>query len=154
MGTYAATISWERGDQAFTDESYSRGHLWTFDGGLAVPASASPQIVPPPGSVAENVDPEEAFVAAVSSCHMLTFLHIAAKRGFVVDTYTDHAEGYMEKDDRGRYGIRRVLLRPQATYGGERAPDAAELERMHRWSHEQCFIANSVTSEIVTEIVS
>lgn len=154
MERYTATVRWERGDQPFTDNRYSRAHVWEFDGGLTVPASASPQVVPLPASVAENVDPEEAFVAAVSSCHMLTFLGIAAKRGWVVDDYRDEAAGYMDRNAAGRLAVVRVVLRPAASYAGDRFPDAAELDRMHRWAHEQCFIANSVTSDIVTEIVS
>jgi len=154
MGTYTATLRWERGDHTFTDDQYSRGHTWNFDGGVTVPASASPHIVPLPHSVAEAVDPEEAFVAAVSSCHLLTFLAIAAKRGFRVDSYADEAVGYMEKDQAGRLAVTRIVLRPAATYGGDRQPTRKEVEYMHHRAHEICFIANSVKSEIVTEIVS
>ncbi|MDH4107589.1 MAG: OsmC family protein [Gammaproteobacteria bacterium] len=154
MGTYTATLRWERGEHSFTDDRYSRGHRWTFDGGVTVPASASPQIVPLPDSVAEAVDPEEAFVAAVSSCHLLTFLAIAAKRGFRVDTYVDEAVGYMEKNEAGKLAITRVVLRPAATYSGDKLPTQKDLEYMHHRAHEICFIANSVRSEIVTEIVS
>ena len=154
MGTYAATIRWERGDAPFLDNRYSRAHVWEFDGGQSVPASASPHIVPLPMSVAEHVDPEEAFVAALSSCHMLFFLSIARERGFVVDAYVDHAIGYMRKDDRGNVAITRVVLRPDARYSGEQLPDRAELDAMHHEAHAQCFIANSVRSEVVTEIVN
>ena len=154
MSEYAATIRWQRGTQSFTDDKYSRGHQWEFDGGTTVPASASPEIVPVPMSVAENVDPEEAFVASLSSCHMLFFLHIAANAGIVIDNYTDAATGRMEKNAEGKTVMTKVVLRPQATYSGERIPDRDEIERMHHLAHEQCFIANSVKTEITTEIVS
>ena len=153
MSSYQATVSWERGDQDFLDNAYSRGHEWRFDGGLTVPASASPDIVPLPMSVAENVDPEEAFVASLSSCHMLFFLHLARQRSIVIDRYTDDAVGYMEKNSDGKMAMTRVVLRPQCEYAGE-APDPVLVEKLHHKAHELCFIANSVTSEIVTEIVS
>ncbi len=154
MHSYAATINWERGDQSFTDNEYSRGHTWTFDGGLVVPASSSPTIVPLPHSVAENVDPEEAFVASLSSCHMLFFLAIAASRGVIVDRYNDAAVGQMGKDDRGLTAITRVVLRPEASYSGEKVPGRNQIERIHNRAHEMCFVANSVRSEIVVEVVS
>lgn len=154
MSEYLATIRWQRGDQNFADEKYSRGHDWIFDGGTTVPASASPQIVPLPMSVAENVDPEEAFVASLSSCHMLFFLDIAAKSGFVVDEYTDAASGCLEKNAEGKVVITKVILRPNATYSGVRVPDRDRVREMHHQAHELCFIANSVITEVVTEIVS
>lgn len=154
MSEYVATIRWQRGTDRFTDDKYSRGHEWVFDGGLTVPASASPDIVPLPMSVAKNVDPEEAFVASLSSCHMLFFLHIAANSGYVVDDYTDEASGCMEKNDEGQTVITKVVLRPNATYSGEQIPDRNKIERMHHLAHEQCFIANSVKTEVTTEIVS
>jgi organic hydroperoxide reductase OsmC/OhrA len=151
MHTYEATISWHRGEQKFTDNRYSRAHSWSFDGGVQVPASSSPLVVPEPMSVAANVDPEEAFVAAISSCHMLTFLWIAARRGFVIDSYHDRALGVMEKNDEGRLAMTRVTLRPQIAFGGERVPGAVEIDDMHHEAHKECFIANSVKSEIVVE---
>ena len=154
MHSYAAIVLWERGEQAFTDDAYSRGHIWEFDGGLVVPASASPAIVPLPQSIAENVDPEEAFVAALSSCHMLFFLALAAKRGIVVDRYMDAATGQMGKDDRGRTAMTSIVLRPEATYSGENIPDRKTIEEIHDSAHHSCFIANSVRSDIVTEVVS
>ena len=154
MSEYSATIRWQRGDEAFTDDKYSRGHEWSFDGGLTVPASASPDIVPLPMSVAENVDPEEAFVAALSSCHMLFFLAIAAAAGFVVDEYIDAATGRLEKNSEGRTAMTQVVLRPCATYSGERVPAKDKIEKMHHRAHSLCFIANSVTTDVVTEIVS
>lgn len=154
MSEYVATIRWQRGDQEFTDDNYSRGHEWQFDGGLTIPASASPDIVPLPMSVAENVDPEEAFVASLSSCHMLFFLSIAAASGFVVDDYTDAAIGHMEKDAEGKTAITKVVLRPCVNYSGERILERAKIENMHDRAHKLCFIANSVKTEVVTEIVS
>jgi organic hydroperoxide reductase OsmC/OhrA len=154
MHRYSATINWDRREQDFTGNEYSRGHTWTFDGGLVVPASASPNIVPLPHSVAENVDPEEAFVAALSSCHMLFFLAIAAARGIIVDDYTDAAVGYMGADDRGRTAMTKIVLRPEARYSGDKLPSEKQIERIHDKAHEMCFVANSVRSEIVVEVVS
>ena len=154
MSEYVATIRWQRGTQSFTDDKYSRGHEWQFDGGITVPASASPDIVPLPMSVAENVDPEEAFVASLSSCHMLFFLAIAAHSGFIVDEYIDAATGRMEENTEGKTAMTKVVLRPNATYSGDRIPDRGKIERMHHLAHEQCYIANSVKTEVTTEIVS
>lgn len=154
MSRYVATVSWNRDDQSFTDNSYSRGHTWTFDGGLVVPASSSPDVVPLPFSVAENIDPEEAFVASISSCHMLFFLSLAAARGIVVDRYTDEAVGLMEKRTDGKTAVTKVTLRPNSHYSGDQLPNRELVERLHRGAHESCFIANSVTSEIVTDVVS
>jgi organic hydroperoxide reductase OsmC/OhrA len=151
MHQYQATIQWQRGDQVFTDNRYSRAHDWQFDGGLTVPASSSPLSVPLPMSVAANVDPEEALVAAASSCHMLFFLWLAAKKGFTVDQYTDHALGLMEKDNRGRVSITRITLRPKIVFSGVRQPTADELAHLHHESHEECYIANSLRAEILIE---
>lgn len=153
MSTYRTRIHWRRGDQAFIDDRYSREHTWEFDCGLCVPATASPEIVPAPYSVAGNVDPEQAFVASLSSCHMLFFLAFAAKRGIIVDSYSDDAVGYMEKNSDGRLAITRVVLRPAAEYSGD-SPSRQQIEKLHHRSHESCFIANSVTSEVRTEIVA
>lgn len=154
MHSYDATITWQRGGQAFTDNRYSRAHRWTFDGGADVPASSSPHVVPVPMSDAAGVDPEEALVAATSSCHMLFFLSFAAKRGFVVDSYVDRASGSMEKNAEGRIAMTRITLRPDIVFAGERHPTREEIDRMHHDSHEQCFIANSLKSEIVLEPVN
>ena len=154
MSEYTATIKWQRGDQDFLNDDYSRAHVWEFDGGVSVPASASPHIVPLPKSVAENVDPEEAFVAALSSCHMLLFLAIAAKRGFVIDNYTDCAVGHIAKNQQGKLAMTKVKLRPRVTFSGDKRPTAEQLDKIHEQSHEQCFIANSVTTEVSTEPVS
>lgn len=154
MSQHVATVRWQRGDEMFTDNRYSRAHTWEFDGGISVPASASPDVVPLPMSEAAAVDPEEAFVAALSSCHMLFFLSLAQKRGYVVDTYVDEAVGTMGKNAEGKTAVSRVVLRPAATYVGERVPDRASLEKMHHRAHELCFVANSVTTEIDTEVIS
>ncbi len=152
MSEYTATVQWLRGEQDFLSNRYSRGHEWIFDGGVRVPASASPHIVPLPYSVVENVDPEEAFVAALSSCHMLFFLYLAARRGFVVDSYTDNAIGLMAKNDNGKLAMTEVRLRPKVEFSGETIPAYSELEEMHHISHDECFIANSVKTDVVTEI--
>ena len=134
------------------DRRYSRAHWWEFDGGVRVPASSSPHVVPLPWSVAEHVDPEEAFVAAISSCHMLTFLWLAARAGYRVESYRDEAVGIMEANARARQAISRVTLQPLVQFGGERQPDLAALEQLHHQAHGECFIANSVTTVITTRI--
>jgi organic hydroperoxide reductase OsmC/OhrA len=151
MSDHTATIEWSRGDAAFTDKRYSRAHTWRFDGGTVVPGSSSPHSVPLPWSDPGAVDPEEAFVASVSSCHMLWFLSIAAQRGFRVDSYRDEAVGTMAPDAEGRVAITRVLLRPAVAFSGDRLPDRATCEAMHHAAHDACFIANSVRSQIVCE---
>jgi organic hydroperoxide reductase OsmC/OhrA len=154
MSEYTATVRWQRGEQAFADDTYSRGHSWEFDGGAVIPASASPDIVPVPMSVAENVDPEEAFVASISSCHMLFFLSIAARRGFIIDDYTDNACGIMSKTEKGKTAMTRVILYPAASYSGAKRPTATEIDKMHHRAHEMCFIANSIKTEVDIAIVS
>lgn len=154
MADYTATVFWQRADnEAFTDNRYSRGHEWQFDGGVTVAASSSPHVVPLPYSVEANVDPEEAFVAALSSCHMLFFLSFAAQQGFVVETYNDQAVGTMAKNSEGKVAMTRVVLRPAVKFSSDNVPTYAQLESIHHAAHEACFIANSVTSEVVTEIV-
>ena len=154
MSEYFAKINWVRDSQeSYIDNQYSRGHEWRFDGGAVVPASSSPHVVPLPYSVEANVDPEEAFVASLSSCHMLFFLSIAAKRKYVIDAYTDNAVGTMEKDSDGKVSMTKVILRPQVKFSGDKQPTMAQLEKMHHQAHELCFIANSVKTEVVTEIV-
>jgi organic hydroperoxide reductase OsmC/OhrA len=152
MSHYLAKVIWSRGEQNFLDNRYSRGHVWEFDGGTRVPASASPHVVPAPLSVEANVDPEEAFVASLSSCHMLFFLSIAAKEGFVVNEYVDEAVGTMEKNDHGDMAMTRVRLRPSIVFSGERRPTREQLEKIHHRAHGLCFIANSVKTEVTTEI--
>jgi len=152
LSEYTSTVIWRRDGQIFTDNQYSRAHTWQFDGGLSVPASSSPYVVPIPYSVAENIDPEEAFVASLSSCHMLFFLAIAAKRGFVVDEYHDEVVGVMGRNEEGNLAMTKVTLRPLVRFSGDRQPSREQLGRIHHLSHKQCFIANSVKSEVVTEI--
>ena len=147
---YRATVKWTRADDAkFTDQRYSRGHTWSFDGGITVPGSSSPLSVRLPYSVAEAVDPEEALIAALSSCHMLTFLYVAAKQGYVVDTYEDSAVGEMTKNEAGRMWVSRVTLDPKIAFSGDKRPSAEDLAHLHHLAHEECYIANSVKSEVV-----
>jgi organic hydroperoxide reductase OsmC/OhrA len=149
MSDYYAQVVWQRGaEEAFVDSRYSRAHQWRFDGGVVVPASSAVHSVPLPYSKAENVDPEEAFVAAISSCHMLTFLYLAAKSRFVVDSYEDHALGTMAADSRGKQSITKVVLAPKILFSGAREPNEAIVERLHHDAHEECYIANSVRSQI------
>jgi organic hydroperoxide reductase OsmC/OhrA len=153
MSEYHARIVWNRGDSIFTDNRYSRVHEWQFDEGVVVPASASPHVVRVPLSSTAAVDPEEAFVAALSSCHMLTFLHLAAKRRFRVDSYADAAVGVMEKNAEGRLAITRVTLHPDIRFSGEAMPTQKDLDDLHHAAHEECFIANSVRTEVRIEPV-
>ena len=150
MAEHRATIAWQNRGPDFSKGQYSREHTWTFDGGATVPASPSPAVVPSPWSNPAGVDPEEAFVAAIASCHMLTFLHKAREAGFVVARYVDDAEGVMEEIGGGRMAVTRVTLRPQITYEG-RSPTPAERDRLHHGAHEECFIANSVKTEVVVQ---
>jgi len=157
MSEYTAQVVWQRGpNEPFIDNKFSRGHQWEFDGGTTVPASPSPHVVPLPYSIEANVDPEEAFVASLSSCHMLFFLSIAAKKKITVDSYTDNAVGFMEKNANGKIAMTKVILRPLVTFPAEladdKAPSRAELEKIHHLAHEECFIANSVLTEVITEI--
>jgi organic hydroperoxide reductase OsmC/OhrA len=152
MSTYTAIVRWKRGaDDAFAQGRYSRAHEWAFDGGAVVPASASPHVVPKPYSDEAGVDPEEAFIASLSSCHMLFVLDFARRAGFVVDSYEDRAEGVMEKNAEGRIAITRVMLRPHIAWGGNKQPEAAALADLHHKAHEACFIANSVTTKVTVE---
>lgn len=151
--SYSARIHWQRGTATFTDNRYSRAHRWSFDGGVEVPASSSPQVVRVPLSDEHAVDPEEALVASLSSCHMLFFLSFAATRGFRVDDYLDDAAGVMGKNQAGRTAMVRVTLRPRVSFSGERLPTRADLEALHHRAHEECFIANSVTTTVDVEPV-
>jgi organic hydroperoxide reductase OsmC/OhrA len=151
MAEYGATVVWSRGDARFTDNRYSRAHRWRFDGGTEVPASSSPLHVPLPLSAADAVDPEEAFVASLSSCHMLTFLYLAAKQGLVVDAYEDRAVGVMAKNAAGRLAMTVVTLRPDVTFGGATRPSEAQLAALHHAAHEECNLANSVTTDVRCE---
>ena len=148
---HIATIEWQRGGAAFTDRRYPRAHRWRFDGGAEVAASSSPHVVPVPYSDPAAVDPEEAFVAALASCHMLWFLSIAAELGYIVERYVDAAEGTMARDAEGRMAITRVTLRPRTAFAGERRPDAAALRALHEAAHHACFLAASVKTELRCE---
>ena len=151
MAEHRATISWTRkgSPEDFTKGKYSREHAWTFDGGVTVPGSSSPAVVPVPWSNPSAVDPEEALVAAISSCHMLTFVYLAQKAGFVVDAYEDAAVGTMTKTERGGTPwVSHVTLTPRIAWGGTKQPTEAELEHLHHQAHGQCFIAQSVKTEI------
>ncbi|MEX2180687.1 MAG: OsmC family protein [Gemmatimonadaceae bacterium] len=150
MSTYHAVVRWARGDDEFVRQRYSRGHSWHFDEGLTVPASASPHVVRAPFAIAAAVDPEEAVVAALASCHMLFFLALASKGGFVVERYEDAADGLMEKNADGKVAITKVTIRPQVTFSGT-PPTAEEFAGLHHQAHEECYIANSVRSEVVCE---
>ena len=151
MSTYTATIRWTRKDDGdFAKGQYSRAHAWEFDGGVTVPASPSPHVVPAPWSDLNAVDPEEAFVASISSCHMLFFVDFTRRAGFVVDSYVDQAEGILEKRPDGKIAMTRVTLRPRIAWGDE-APDEAAIADLHHRAHEACFIANSVTTEVTVE---
>ncbi len=149
MSSHTATIAWKhRAGDDFLKGKYSREHTWSFDGGVTVPASSAPSSVPLPWSNASNVDPEEAFVASVSSCHMLTFLFVAYRQGFQIEEYHDAAVGTMTKNERGISWVSHITLNPRITYAGDKRPTAAELEHLHHLAHEQCFIANSVKTEV------
>ncbi|UIJ42719.1 OsmC family protein [Vibrio kanaloae] len=152
MSEYGAVIRWQKEeDETFSDNQYSRSHTWEFDGGVTVPASSSPHVVPLPLSVAENVDPEEAFIAALSSCHMLTFLGIAAKQKYVIGSYVDDAVGVLEEDESGRSSVTKVTLRPEIVFLGTKQPTAKQIQKLHHLAHKNCFIANSVKTDIVVE---
>lgn len=153
MSTHEAIVEWARGDQAFADNLYSRGHDWRFDGGAVVRGSSAPTSVPIPMSDITAIDPEEALVAALSSCHMLFFLAFARKDGFVVDSYRDAAVGLMDRDARGKISITLITLRPAVVFSGEVHPDRPALDALHHRAHEACYIANSIHAEVRIEPV-
>lgn len=149
MAEYKATIKWQRTGADFLKGKYSREHTWTFDGGATIPASSSPHVVPAPLSNPANVDPEEAFVASISSCHMLTFTWLASKRGFQIDSYEDEAVGTMTKNEKGVPWMNLVALNPKIVYSGDKKPTPDDEKQLHHLAHEQCYIANSVKTEVV-----
>ncbi len=153
MATYTATISWTRPADAadFLKGKYSRLHDWAFDGGVTIKGSPSPHVVPKPWSDVTAVDPEEAFVASLSSCHMLTFLWLAGKAGYVVDSYRDEAAGVMTKNEQGRMWMSTVTLKPHIVFSGDKRPDAAALAALHHAAHDECYIANSVKTDVRCE---
>jgi organic hydroperoxide reductase OsmC/OhrA len=151
MSEHKAMIRWRGNGPDFLKGKYSREHTWTFDGGASVPASASPAVVPAPWSNPAHVDPEEAFVASLASCHLLTFLYLAGQQGFQIDSYDDEAVGVMAKNEKGVPWVSRVTLHPRIVFGGDKRPTPAEEEKLHHQVHEQCFIANSVKTEVVVQ---
>ena len=148
---HTAKVVWERGEAAFVDNRYSRRHVIGFDGGAEMAGSSSPSVVKAPFSDPAAVDPEEMFVASLSSCHMLWFLSLAAKENFRVDRYEDEAEGVMEKNAAGKMAMTRVTLRPRVRFSGDKLPGPADLERLHHQAHEECFIASSVKTDVRCE---
>jgi len=147
MSQHNVTLEWKRGSESFTYESYNRDHTLVFEGGSRVTASAAPAYRGNPA----HVNPEEELVAALSSCHMLTFLAVAAKKHFVVDHYTDQAVGFLDKNDKGKLAITRVILRPRIAFGGTTVPTPQEIAELHEQAHHGCFIANSVTTVVTIE---
>lgn len=148
MSNYIATIRWKNAGPDFIKGKFSREHTWSFDGGVTIPASPSPHVVPTPWSNPAGVDPEEAFVASVSSCHMLTLLWLAGRQGFQADSYEDTAVGIMAKNERGAMWVSQITLRPRIQWSGAKIPTQADLDSLHHHAHEQCFIANSVKTDI------
>jgi organic hydroperoxide reductase OsmC/OhrA len=154
MSQHLATIQWQRDRATFTDHQYNREHTWQFDGGLEIAASASPHNVREPYANPACVDPEEAFVASLSSCHMLWFLAIAAKQKFVVESYIDQAVGVLEKNEEGNLAITQVRLRPQIIFTGDNQPTDQQVQEMHEAAHHHCFLANSVKTQILVEAIA
>ncbi|MCA1588894.1 MAG: OsmC family protein [Acidobacteria bacterium] len=152
MSTYTAKISWKSDSpENFTKNHYTRGHTWSFDGGIDVPASSSPHSVRIPFSVEAAVDPEEALVAAAASCHMLTFLWVAARKGFRIDSYEDTAVGKMTAGDDRKHWVSKITLDPEIEWVGDTLPTTEEIAEMHHAAHEQCYVANSIKSEIIVK---
>jgi len=148
MSQHKATVSWKSDNENFLQGKFTRAHTWTFDGGTVVPASASPAVVPAPLSNPAAVDPEEAYVASISSCHMLTFLWEARKAGFRIDSYDDEAVGELTKNERGVPWISKVVLHPRIVYGGDKRPSAAEETELHHKAHDGCFVAQSIKTDV------
>ena len=147
MSKHCTTLEWKRESEDFSYQSYNRKHYWTFDSGVTIPASAASSFL----GDSDYINPEEAFVAALTSCHMVTFLTVAAKKRFVVDRYNDTAVGLLEKNVKGRIALTQVTLRPIIVFGEEQKPSKAELQNMHDIAHRQCFIANSVKTKVTID---
>ncbi len=147
---YTVRVFWKKNfDEPFLDNKYSRRHTWTFDGGIELAASSSPHVVPLPMSDESAVDPEEAFIASLSSCHMLWFLSIAVEKNYVVESYEDNAEGVLGKNEEGKSAMTKVTLKPQVNFGSKHTPSREQVDELHRLAHEKCFIANSVKTKII-----
>jgi organic hydroperoxide reductase OsmC/OhrA len=151
---HTAAIAWQRDAHTFSDGRFSRAHTWAFDGGITVPASAAPSVVRAPYSITEAVDPEEALVASAASCHMLTFLYLAAREGYRVNDYRDAAVGLMTPNAQGKLHISKIMLSPRITFSGDKKPSPADIARLHHRAHEDCYIANSILAEVVVEDVA
>lgn len=149
MSEHGVTVTWRRTSESFDYEAYNRDHSWSFDGGAQVRASAAPAYHGDP----DCVDPEEAYVAALSGCHMLTFLAVASRKRLIVDTYEDHATGFMEKNANGKLAVTQVVLRPRVRFSGSAAPSRDELAKLHEQAHQGCIIANSVLTTVTVEPV-
>lgn len=147
MSQHLAKISWKRQTKDFAYDTYNRTHTWAFDDGTSLTASAAPEFNG--GSI--GVDPEEALVSATASCHMLTFLAIASKKGYVVDTYSDQAIGSLEKIGSGQLAVTKILLSPKVTFSGEKIPSDDQLASLHESAHRNCFIANSIKAEVTIQ---
>lgn len=147
MSEHKITLEWKRESEGFSYETYNRDHVVIFEGGVRVPVSAAPAYRGNPA----HVNPEESLVAALSSCHMLTFLAVAAKKKFVVDGYSDHAVGFLEKNQKGKLAITRVILHPRIQFGGPTLPTPEQIAALHERAHSECFIANSVTTDVTVE---
>lgn len=149
MSEHIAIVKWQRDRAKFTDNQYSREHIWEFDGGLKIAASSSPQVVPIPYSNPDCIDPEEAFIASISSCHMLWFLSIAAKKKLVVENYQDRVVGLMGKNKEGKLAIIQIRLCPEIIFERDNLPTEAQIKEMHQEAHHNCFLANSVKTKII-----
>ncbi len=151
MSKYTATVRWSRDSENFTDNKYSRVHQWSFDSGQVIRASASPNVVPTPYADPSAVDPEEAFLASLSSCHMLWFLSLAAKSGFIIEAYKDEATGILAENKQGKLAITSVTLHPSVRYASETPPNKKQNDHLHREASKKCFIANSVKTDVQVE---
>jgi len=153
--SYNVKVFWKKNsDEAFVDSKYNRSHTWSFDGGIDIPASSSPHVVPIPMSNESAVDPEEALVAALSSCHMLWFLSIAAEKKIIVESYEDSAIGVLGKNGEGKLAMTKITLKPKAKFNDTTVPRSEQVDELHRLAHEKCFIANSVKTDITMMVVT
>jgi len=152
MSNYFATVKWQRQNgEVFNDNKYSRAHIWKFNGGQTIQASSSPHVVPLPYSVEANVDPEEAFIASISSCHMLFFLSLASNQKFIIESYTDKASGILQPDENKNVAMTDVTLKPKIIFSGKKQPTKEQIDKIHHLAHKQCFIANSIKTKIIIQ---